>query len=174
MVALAYHYDTRVAGLLMMKELNFLGPAVLHPRRPFAIILGGAKISSKLPLIYSMVHKCDKILIGGGMAFTFLKAAGFNVGRSLVEETLVKSARDLIQLTEELQVELIFPRDVIIAESPTSPSGEVVPISKVEENKMGLDIGPSTLATFIAELQSCETILWNGTVPGLLFYKHHG
>jgi phosphoglycerate kinase len=165
----------------MSLELSFLGPAVNAPARPFCLVLGGAKISSKLPLLRSMMSKCDKILVGGGMAFTFLRAAGFGVGKSLVEESLVQTARDIIQLAEQAAVELVLPRDVVVTHSlykdatPTPPSAQPVPVvtspsassdvvlvDDIPDDMMGVDVGPATLRAFCAELETCKTVLWNG------------
>lgn len=154
---------TRVAGLLMRRELEFLGPAIQFPRAPFAVLLGGAKVSSKLALIHAMLHKCDRILLGGAMAFTFLRAAGLSVGASLVEEELIGAARDLLQLAETNQVEIVLPRDLVVAEGPHSLQHmQVVAVSDVPDALMALDIGPATVNAFCSELEGCQTVLWNG------------
>jgi phosphoglycerate kinase len=158
-----------VAGWLLEKELKFLMEAVEAPQRPFAAIVGGAKVSTKLPVLDSLLGKCDKIFIGGAMMFTFFKAQGYSVGGSLVEDDQLDIAADLIVQAKSKGVELVFPVDAIIAqeswkEDPSSYTGgsEVTPDQNVPDGWMGLDIGPKSIELFKTELSKCQTAVWNG------------
>jgi phosphoglycerate kinase len=149
-----------VAGFLMNQEISALGVAVENPPRPYVAIMGGAKISDKIKLIENLLDKADKILIGGGMANTFLKAQGHNLGRSLVEEEALAEARRLLGMAAD---RLILPVDVVVADevSADSPS-EVEMIWAISPEKMALDIGPASLERFNAELQGAQLVVWNG------------
>lgn len=150
-------------GWLMDKELNFLERFMIKPQRPLTLILGGAKIGTKLGLIEQFLSKADHILIGGGMAFTFLKARGKNVGGSLVDETMVPLAKAIINKARTKSVKLILPNDVICGKTldDTKPKGPYL-IHEIPSGLMGLDIGPETLATFNSILGQSQTVVWNG------------
>ncbi|MBP9500757.1 MAG: phosphoglycerate kinase [Candidatus Promineofilum sp.] len=149
-----------VSGFLMNAEISALGEAVENPPHPYVAIMGGAKISDKIKLIENLLDKADKILIGGGMANTFLKAQGHNMGKSLVEEEALPEARRLLETAAD---RLILPVDVVTATevSPDAPS-EVEMIWALSPEKMALDIGPATLERFNAELQGAQLVIWNG------------
>lgn len=150
-------------GWLMDKELNFLERFMIKPQRPLTLILGGAKIGTKLGLIEQFLSKADHILIGGGMAFTFLKARGKNVGSSLVDEAMVPLAKAIINKARTKSVKLILPNDVICGKTldDTKPKGPYL-IHEIPSGLMGLDIGPETLATFNSILGQSQTVVWNG------------
>ena len=153
----------KVAGLLLDKELRFLSEAVNAPSRPFAAIVGGAKVSTKLPVIESLLGKCDKVLLGGGMIFTFYRAMGYPTGNSLVEVDMVPLARDLLRKAEAAGVKIILPSDVVVAKTFDKDSeSSVVRADSIPEGGIGMDIGPETLKEFSSELQDCSTIVWNG------------
>ena len=159
---MAQYAREKCAGLLLQKELDYLGPLLGAPDRPFVAVLGGAKVSDKIGVIKNLMPKLDGLLIGGGMAYTFLKANGVSIGRSLVEETHVGLARELIAQAANAKITLLLPIDHVAAEgrdqSPVA-TGESIP-----ENLMGLDIGPKTRALFIRELRKAKIVLWNGPV----------
>lgn len=153
-----------VAGFLMMKELAYLGDLLQAPERPFTAILGGAKISGKIDVIQNLLPKVDHLLIGGGMAFTFLRARGWPVGRSLLEEDKIELAEDLLAAS---QGKIILPVDCMTAESYDLGSGTIGPLvcsaaDAIPEGAAGLDIGPATLAAFKETLNAARTIVWNG------------
>ena len=152
------------AGLLMEKELEYLGKALQHPERPFVAILGGAKVSDKIEVIKNLMDKVDVLLIGGGMAYTFLKARGEQVGKSLVEEDKIELARHLLQQSKTRKLKFLLPVDHIVAEKidanallRTVTSGQPIPA-----NMMALDIGPQTIEIFTEEVSRARTIVWNG------------
>ena len=152
------------AGLLMEKELEYLGKALQHPERPFVAILGGAKVSDKIEVIKNLMDKVDVLLIGGGMAYTFLKARGEPVGKSLVEEDKVELAGQLLQQSKTRKLKFLLPVDHIVAEkveatalARTVASGQPIP-----PNLMALDIGPQTIDIFTEEVSRARTIVWNG------------
>jgi phosphoglycerate kinase len=149
-----------VAGLLMEKELEFLGRAVEEPERPFVAILGGAKISDKIGVIERLLEKCDRLLIGGGMANTFFKAMGFEMGDSLVEAEAVETARSLL---ERGKSRLVLPVDVVIADAfDNNAQTRVVAPNEVPPGWRVLDVGPKTISTFESALGGARTVLWNG------------
>jgi phosphoglycerate kinase len=151
------------AGFLIKKELNYLKKAVDSPIRPFVAIVGGSKVSGKLQAMLHLINKVDKLIIGGGMAFTFLKALGYEVGKSLVEDDLLDTARDLIDKARILKVKLYLPVDCIIAESKSAQAEtKIVPVQEINPNWMGLDIGPATITLFTEALSNAKTIVWNG------------
>jgi len=151
-----------VAGLLMRRELEVLATVVEAPDRPLVAILGGAKVSDKLKLIENLIGKVDRLLIGGGMAFTFLRAQGFEVGRSLLEADLVGDARRLLGETRARGVELLLPVDTLVAPGPETETPRPVPVDRIPAAEMGLDIGPETLGRFRAGLRGARTVVWNG------------
>lgn len=149
-----------VAGLLVEKELEFLGKAVENPEHPFIAILGGAKVSGKISVIESLLERCDRILIGGGMANTFFKAMGFEMGESLVEDDALETAKSLL---DEAGGKLVLPVDVVIAETfDNDAKTQVVAPNEVPSGWQVLDIGPKTVATFESALGAAKTVTWNG------------
>jgi len=151
------------AGFLIKKELNYLKMAVDNPIRPFVAIAGGSKVSGKLQALLHLINKVDKLIIGGGMAFTFLKALGFEVGKSLVEDDLLETARDVMDQAKILKVKLYLPVDCVIAEAKTAEAEtKIVTVQEINPNWMGLDIGPATITLFTEALSNAKTIVWNG------------
>jgi phosphoglycerate kinase len=157
------YFDQSVAGFLMEKELRFLGAAVANPNRPFAAILGGAKISGKIDVVQNLMSKVDVLIIGGGMVFTFAKAKGYAIGASLLEEDRVEMAREIMAKAETSRVKLVFPTDAVVA-SDISPDAktQVVPINQIPDGMKGLDIGPDSIRKFTEVLAGARTVLWNG------------
>ncbi|MBW2599567.1 MAG: phosphoglycerate kinase [Deltaproteobacteria bacterium] len=151
------------AGFLMKRELNYFSSTLKDPLRPFVAIIGGSKVSGKLEALANLIRRVDKMIIGGGMAFTFLKAMGHEVGRSLIEENLLNTARRGIKIAKERGVKLYLPVDCVIAEE-ASPKAvtKIVPIQEIDPNWMGLDIGPASIALFREALSDAKTIMWNG------------
>ncbi len=157
------HYLPAVAGLLMEKEVRYLGALVASPPRPFAAVVGGAKVSSKLPAIQHLLPKVDLLLVGGGMANTFLKARGLEVGASLVEDDLLDAARDLMRTAESRGVELHLPVDVIAASRfAADAETAVVPVDQVPRGYLILDIGPDTVRRYAEALRRAKAVVWNG------------
>jgi phosphoglycerate kinase len=152
------------AGLLMQKELEYLGKATTNPEKPFVAIIGGAKVSDKIDVIRNLITKVDVLLIGGAMAYTFLKAQGGRVGKSLVEENKIDLARALMQDAQSKKVRLVLPSDNIVAEKmeASAPAQTVKTEQGIPEDLMGLDIGPETIAAFSKEIAAARTIVWNG------------
>ncbi|MBW2559102.1 MAG: phosphoglycerate kinase [Deltaproteobacteria bacterium] len=151
------------AGFLMKRELNYFGTTLEDPLRPFVAIIGGSKISGKLEALANLIKRVDKMIIGGGMAFTFLKAMGHEVGTSLVEDNLIKTARQSIKIAKERGVKLYLPVDCVIAEkADPKVVTKIVPIQEIDPNWMGLDIGPASIALFREALSDAKTIMWNG------------
>jgi len=161
-----------VAGFLLEKELKYLQGAIDSPQRPLAAIVGGSKVSSKIGVLDSLLDKCDKIIIGGGMIFTFYKARGLNVGKSLVEEDKLELARDLEEKAKSKGVELLLPSDVVLA-NEFSPQAEskISSIDAISGEWMGLDIGPESIKLFQNALSDCKTIIWNGPMGVFEFDK---
>ena len=155
--------DQAVVGYLMEKEINFLGNAVDNPVRPFAAILGGSKVSSKISVIDNLLEKVDILIIGGGMAYTFIKAQGGSIGKSLVEEDYLDYSKDMIKKAEEKGVKLLLPIDTVCAaEISDDAEAKVVPTNEIPDDMMGLDIGPDTIKEFEAALKDAKTVIWNG------------
>jgi phosphoglycerate kinase len=152
-----------VAGFLLKKELDYLQGAVDVPKRPFAAIVGGSKVSSKISVIEAMLGKVDKLILGGGMVFTFLKARGVSVGSSLVEDDQLELAKRLEAMAKEKGVEIFLADDVVVADKFSEDANiKVVDVNEIPDGWMGLDIGPKTLANINAGLDSCQTVIWNG------------
>ena len=151
------------AGFLMQKELEYLGRALSEPARPFAAILGGAKISTKMPVLEHLLGKCDRVLVGGAMMFTFLRAQGHRTGQSLVEEDFVAAARSVLEKARAEDIDLVLPVDVRWS---TSLDGDqpvtVHPVAALPEKGYGVDIGPETESLFAGVLADCRTVVWNG------------
>lgn len=153
----------RVAGLLLSKELEFLSGAVEEPKRPFAAIVGGAKVSTKIDVLEALIGKADKLVLGGAMVFTFFKARGLSVGASMVEEESLELALSLEKKAKEMGVELLLPEDVVVAESfAEDATYKVVPVEEIPDGYVGLDVGPHFLARVEKALDPCRTVLWNG------------
>ena len=156
-------YLPAVAGLLMEKELTTLGGILDSPEHPFVALIGGAKVSDKIGLIQNILDKVDKLLVGGGMAATFLKAQGYSVGSSLIETDKQDLARELVDAAARRNVSLLLPLDVVVADGITKEAtGQIVTISDIPENKGIVDIGPRTIEMFTEQIKSCQTIFWNG------------
>jgi len=157
------YLDTSVAGFLLQKELDYLDGAVSEPVRPFAAIVGGSKVSSKIGVIESLMEKVDKIVIGGGMVFTFLKARGLETGASLVEEDQLELATKLEKIAKEKGIDFILPSDVIVADKFAADAAtQVVDVENIPEGWMGLDNGPKATAEIVQKLGECKTVIWNG------------
>ncbi|KKZ12611.1 MAG: phosphoglycerate kinase [Candidatus Synechococcus spongiarum SP3] len=157
------HLSPCVSGLLMEKELQYLQGAIEQPQRPLAAIVGGSKVSSKISVLASLMETCDKVLIGGGMIFTFYKARGLTVGKSLVEDDKLELARELEATAKARGVELLLPTDVVAADRFAADANHrTVPVDAIPEGWMGLDIGPDSVATFQKALEDCRTVIWNG------------
>src|SRR3989454_7336531 len=158
-------YLPGVAGFLMEKEINFLGSALEHPKRPFVSIVGGAKISDKIMVLERLISMVDKLLIGGGMANTFFKAEGYEIGDSLFEEGNVDTARDLITKARQRELELLLPIDVVVADRfEAGANTRVVDSSQVEPGWRIMDIGPKTIDAFRRALADAQTVVFNGTL----------
>jgi phosphoglycerate kinase len=158
---MASYFKEKGVGYLIRKELKFLGEAMKNPVRPFVAILGGAKVSDKMGVISSLLNKADVLMIGGAMAYTFLRAQGVNVGSSLVEEDKIQMAADLINHAKERGVELLLPVDHVIASSFSAVSGQVVE-GDLPNGSLGLDIGPQTVSAFGDRIKKARTVFWNG------------
>jgi len=150
------------AGLLMEKELAYLGKAISHPDRPFVAVLGGAKVSDKIEVVQNLMKLADAMLIGGAMAYTFLKSQGLPIGKSLVENDKLELARDLLAEAKRRNFRLLLPVDHVLAESFDSAATRVTDIADTPEGWMGLDIGPKTIDEFSREISTARTIVWNG------------
>ena len=166
-VGVASLVDTAVVGYLMQKEIDFLGNAVETPVRPFVSILGGAKVADKLNVISNLLEKCDTLIIGGGMAFTFLKAQGKEIGTSLVDDTKLDYCKEMIEKAEKLGKKLLLPVDAVVASAFPNPidaeiAVEAVDADAIPADKMGLDIGPKTAAMYAEAVKSAKTVVWNG------------
>ena len=162
-VGVTQFIETSVCGYLIQKELKFLGEAVDHPVRPFVAILGGAKVSDKIDVIANLLEKVDTLIIGGGMAYTFLKAGGYTIGSSLVEEDKVEYAKDMMQRAEAKGVKFLIPVDHIVADRFSSEAEPIVTGDQnIPDGYMGLDIGPKTSEIFKASISTAKTIVWNG------------
>ena len=151
-----------VSGFLIEKELKFLGGAVENPVRPFVAILGGAKVSDKIEVIKSLIDKCDSLIIGGGMAYTFRKALGFEVGNSLLEEDKIELAKELMAKAQEKGVKLLLPIDNVIADKFAPDANTQVVEGDIPSGWEGLDIGPKTVALYAEEIAKAKTVVWNG------------
>ena len=161
-----------VAGFLIEKELDYLQDAVDNPKRPLAAIIGGSKVSSKIGVIETLLDKCDKLLIGGGMIFTFYKARGLSVGKSLVEEDKLELAKTLEAKAKEQGVELLLPTDVVVADNfAPDANSQTVSIENIPDGWMGLDIGPDSIEVFQDALADCNAVIWNGPMGVFEFDK---
>ncbi|MBD1849875.1 phosphoglycerate kinase [Leptolyngbya sp. FACHB-711] len=167
------HYlNPSVAGFLIEKELQYLQGAIEEPQRPLAAIIGGSKVSSKITVIETLLEKVDKLLIGGGMIFTFYRARGLSVGKSLVEDEYVELAQKLEAKAKERGVELVLPTDVVVADNfAPDANAQTVSISNIPDGWMGLDIGPDSIKQFESALADCKTVIWNGPMGVFEFDK---
>jgi phosphoglycerate kinase len=162
-VGITKYVKTCAAGFLIKKELNYLIRAVNKPARPFVAIIGGSKVSGKLEALVNLIEKVDKVIIGGGMAFTFLKALGNEVGKSIVEDDLIDKALQVMETAKKLGVKLYLPVDCVIAENMSAEAeSKIVPVQEMNGHWMGLDIGPATITLFTEVLSNAKTIIWNG------------
>lgn len=156
-------YVPAVSGFLIEKELKFLGEAVESPQRPFAAIMGGAKVKDKIPVITNLLDKVDILVIGGGMLFTFLKAKGYSIGKSLLDEEGLDLAKDILKKAEDKGVKLMLPVDVVAADEFSNDAAfDTYDINAIPDDRMGMDIGPKTIAEYTAALNTAKTIVWNG------------
>lgn len=161
-VGIVDHFKQKGMGFLMEKEYRFLKESFEQPNRPVTLILGGAKIDTKLSLINRFLNKADTILIGGGMAFTFLKAKGYEVGNSLVDDGMIENALQIIQSSKESDVKIVLPSDFVCAKKFDGKSEGVFSNRNIPSDMMGLDIGPKTISIFKQYIDQSNTILWNG------------
>ena len=153
----------KAAGFLLAKEVNFFSKMLEHPVRPFVAVVGGSKVSGKLQAMLKLLEKVDKIIVGGGMAFTFLKAMGYDTGNSLVEEELIDEADAIMRRAKELGVKFYLPVDVVCAaEFSENTTVKYLPVQEIPEGWMGLDIGPASIRLFREALNDAKTIIWNG------------
>ena len=166
-VGVTQYVDTAVVGYLMQKEIDFLGNAVDNPVRPFVAILGGAKVADKLNVISNLLEKCDTLIIGGGMAFTFLKAQGKEIGKSLVDDTKLDYCREMVEKAAKLGKKLLLPVDAAVAASFPDPIDAPIEVQNVSvdaipADTMGLGIGPETAKLYADTVKSAKTVVWNG------------
>ncbi|MCI8307503.1 MAG: phosphoglycerate kinase, partial [Lachnospiraceae bacterium] len=159
--------DTAVVGYLNQKEIDFLGNAVENPERPFVAILGGAKVADKLNVINNLIDKCDTLIIGGGMAYTFLKAKGYEIGTSLVDDEKIDYCKEMMEKAEKAGKKLLLPIDTTITKEFPSPIDAEIEVSVVDSDKIpadmqGLDIGPKTAELFADAVKNAKTVVWNG------------
>jgi phosphoglycerate kinase len=166
-VGVTDYVKENAVGYLMLKEIEYLGNAVENPERPFVAILGGAKVADKLNVISNLLEKCDTLIIGGGMAYTFQKAKGYNIGKSLLDETKIEYCGEMIAKAEKLGKKLLLPIDNAVAADFPDPIDAKIDICYVDSDKitddvMGLDIGPKTIELFANEVKNAKTVVWNG------------
>ena len=166
-VGVAALVDTAVVGYLMQKEIDFLGNAVENPVRPFVAILGGAKVADKLNVINNLIEKCDTLIIGGGMAYTFIKAQGNEIGTSLVDESKIDYCKEMIDKAAKEGKKLLLPVDTVTTDHFPDPidgdiATEIVDSDKIPADKMGMDIGPKTIELYSDAVKNAKTVVWNG------------
>ncbi len=166
-VGVTQYVDTAAVGYLMQKEIDFLGNAVENPVRPFVAILGGAKIADKLNVISNLIEKCDTLIIGGGMAYTFLKGMGKEIGNSLLDESKIDYCKEMIAKAEKLGKNLLLPVDVVITKDFPSPIDAEIPVQVVSTDEIpsdmqSLDIGPKTAELYTKAVKEAKTVVWNG------------
>jgi phosphoglycerate kinase len=156
-------FKERAAGFLMKEELHYLGQVMGNPARPLVAVIGGAKVSGKLEVLQNLTPRVDKLIIGGGMAFTFLKSMGLSVGKSLVEDDLLKTAQEILGSANKKGIKVFLPVDCVVADKmDPSAKTQIVPVEKIPPDWMGLDIGPGTINRFGEALKDAKTVLWNG------------
>ncbi len=157
------YFKQAAAGYLIEKELKYLGQAVENPSRPFVAVLGGAKISGKIDVIRNLFSKVDALIIGGGMAYTFFKAQGYEIGKSLLEEDRIQMAGEILEEARKKNIKFLLPVDVVVADRfDNDAERKVVKVTEMPSDYMGLDIGPETIELFSAEIKKAKTIVWNG------------
>ena len=167
-----HHLQPSVAGYLIEKELQYLQNAIENPQNPLAAIIGGSKVSSKIGVIETLLDKVDKLLIGGGMIFTFYKARGLSVGKSLVEEDKLELAKSLEAKAKEKGVDLLLPTDVVVADNfAADANSQTVSVESIPDGWMGLDIGPDSVKVFQDALGDCKSVIWNGPMGVFEFDK---
>ncbi|MFH1526599.1 MAG: phosphoglycerate kinase, partial [Bacteroidota bacterium] len=155
--------NVNASGYLMQKELDYLGSAIAEPARPFTAILGGAKISGKIDVIQNLLSKVDTLIIGGGMAYTFYKAQGLEIGHSLLEEDKIELAKELLKKFEDCGAKVLLPEDVVVAHEFNNDSpATVVSVNEIPADQQGLDIGPKTIEKFRQVILNSKTVVWNG------------
>lgn len=165
---ITHHVEQSAAGLLMQKELEYLGKALESPDRPFVVILGGAKVSDKIAVIENLLKSADSILIGGAMAYTFLKSEGLETGRSLVEDDKLDLAHEMERRASNSNVELLLPTDNVVVDKaawdsdPKSAQPRTCSVREITESEAGLDVGPETIEEFSKRIKAAKTIVWNG------------
>mgnify|MGYP000966414332 FL=1 len=161
--AVAKLFEERYAGFLMKNELDYLNKALKSPIKPFVAVIGGAKISGKIDVINNLLDKCDTIIIGGGMIFTFYKAMGYNIGKSILEEDKIELASSLLNKAKEKNVQLLLPVDVIVADKFENEANiKIVPAEEIGNEDIGMDIGPKTQEEFAKVILQAKTVVWNG------------
>ena len=175
--------EHKAAGFLLSKEVNFFSKVLENPVRPFIAVIGGSKVSGKLQAITNLIHKVDKVIIGGGMAFTFLKAQGYEIGKSLVEDDLLDEARDIMEKAHSLGVKFYLPVDFVVApEFSENTAVKYLPSQEIPNDWMGLDTGPASSRLFREVLNDAQTIMWNGPMgvyemdkfsKGSIMMSHH-
>ena len=172
-VGVTEYLDTAVCGYLIQKELKFLGDAVENPERPFVAILGGAKVSDKIAVINNLLDKVNTIIIGGGMAYTFLKAQGYEIGTSLVEEDRLDYAKEMVAKAEEKGVKFLLPVDHRVATEFKDVPATVTEDQNIPAGNMGLDIGPKTEALYAEAIKDAKTVIWNGPMGVFEFENYN-
>lgn len=161
--AVAKLFEERYAGFLMKNELDYLNKALKSPIKPFVAVIGGAKISGKIDVINNLLDKCDTIIIGGGMIFTFYKAMGYNIGKSILEEDKIELASSLLNKAKENNVQLLLPVDVVVADKFENEANiKIVPAEEIGNDDIGMDIGPKTQEEFAKIILQAKTVVWNG------------
>lgn len=166
------HFLPAYAGLLIKKELDIMGKALTNPERPFVAIIGGAKVSSKIAVLENLLNKVDRMIIGGGMAYTFLKAKGLSIGNSLIEENMIPTAQKILQIAYEKKLYIYLPIDHIVTkEFAADAESSHVARGNIDEGQMGMDIGPLTIDKFSGALKGAKTVFWNGPMGVFEFDK---
>jgi phosphoglycerate kinase len=161
--AITQFVQTCAAGFLLKNEVEYFKKAMVNPAKPLVAIIGGAKVSDKIGLLENLIEKVDKLIVGGGMAFTFLKAAGYEIGKSLCEEDMLELARKIVEKSRQKDVRFLLPVDAVISKSATADAEtKVCGVKEIPQDWMGLDIGPATISLFSEALQGVKTIVWNG------------
>ncbi|RLD12432.1 phosphoglycerate kinase [candidate division KSB1 bacterium] len=164
-VGVTQYFKQCAAGYLIEKELKYLGQAIENPQRPFVAVLGGAKISGKIDVIKNLFNKVDALIIGGGMAYTFFKAQGYEIGKSLLEEDRIEMAKEILQEAKEKKITFLLPVDVVAADRfDNEADRKIVKVTEIPADYMGMDIGPETITLFANEIKKAKTIVWNGPV----------
>ena len=150
-------------GFLMSEEFKFLHSAVIRPKRPFTIVLGGTKIGTKLPLVTRFIREADNVFIGGGMAFTFLKIVGYEIGKSIYDDSLLQTAKQIVEMSRSLNCEFQLPSDIVVTENISSGQDSAVrKVSEIDNNEIGVDIGPETIDQLRETINRSSTVIWNG------------